>query len=496
MAANQKELVITKYYGINNTTAAVNLTYEATDIKNFLLKNLGKLTVRKGATLLGNDTGSYKQLGLTHWSVGDTDIQIKVENTVIQKLSTGTWSTMTGGTGLTAGLDMNFCFANGFLYGFNGTDGVRKIDNTEATEIATIPIGKWGVWWRNIMFIGGVTAYPNRVYVSGIGTPETFGANDWFDIEPGDGDFLTGGIALKDKVIFAKQRAVSYLVGSGTNTFAVYPITYDFGVCNYRSLITYGNDVWCIDMEGKVRSIIRNQYGLFNGADMSSEFLETTIESINTNALDGVCAGFDGSNLYFAVPSGASTTNDLVLVYNGDAPIPNGRSKWTTITGWHPSVFDNLNNVLYFGEGRADSKVYSNTGDTDNGAAIACEWLGPQLKLDSEGQKKRFTYLKWFAFPSGDYDVAVYASIDENIFSLMGNLNLSPASPLWGATGAVWGTGVWGVSGQVKETFHYSTSGRVLGSKVQHKLIYSSSNGQNEIGSHSIYYQVKRWRPE
>ena len=125
MAANQKELIVTKYYGMNNTTAAVNLTYEAVDIKNFVLKNLGKLTVRKGSTLLGNDTGAYKQLGLTHWVIGDTEVQIKVENTVIQKLATGTWSTMTGATGLTAGKDMNFCFATGYLYGFNGIDAVR-----------------------------------------------------------------------------------------------------------------------------------------------------------------------------------------------------------------------------------------------------------------------------------------------------------------------------------------------------------------------------------
>lgn len=495
MPANLKELAITKYYGLNNTTAPVNLGYEATTLQNFLIRELGKLTVRDGSTLVGNDTGALRQLGLTHWIDGATKVQIKVEGTVIQKLSSGTWSTMSGGTGLTTGLDMNFCAANGYLYGFNGTDDVRKINDTTVTTVAAMPIGTWAVWWRNILFVGGVAAYPNRVYFSAIGNPESFSVNDWFDIEPGDGDSLTGGIGLKDKILFAKSRAWYYLVGSGTNSFAVYPITYDFGACSYRSISNYGNDIWCVDMEGTVRSVLRNQYGLFNGADMSSEYLDETIARINLSELHNVCAGYKNGFLLFAVPVDSSTVNNLVLCYDGDAPVANGKSKWTTFTGWYPSVFDSFDSELYFAEGRDDGKVYSWSGNTDNGTAIACDWIGAQHELDSSGQKKRFMLLKWFGFPLGDYNATIKASIDEGLFGTLGSFNLAPSSPLWGAAGAVWGTGTWGVSGQVKDTFHYSTGGRVIGNKVQNELQYNSSNGPAEFGSHSIYYQVKRFRP-
>lgn len=494
MSALQKKLEITKYYGINNTTAAVNLQYEAVSIKNFLLKNLGKLTTRPGSTLVGNDTGAYKQLGLTHYVSGSTKVQIKVENTVIQKLASATWSNMSGGTGLTADKEMNFCFANGYLYGFNATDDVRKIDATTVTTVPAIPKGAWAIWWRNIMFVGGVLAYPNRIYTSVIGDPETFNANDWFDVEPGDGDVLTGGIGLKDKVMFSKSGAWYYLVGSGTNTFAIYPITYEFGSVNYRSIVSFGNDAWCVDVNGRVQSVIRNQYGLFNGADMSSEFLEDTTATINKAGLASACAYSFETYLMFAVPTGSSTVNDLVLVYNFNAPVPNGKSKWTTITGWTPSVFDDMNNILYFGEGNADGKVYSWTGNTDNGTAIACEWISPKYKFDNEGQKKRFMTSKWFAYPLGNYNVTIYSSIDEGVFQQLGLLNLTTNSPLWG-TPAVWGTGVWGVTGEVHDLFHYSDAGRIIGTKLQHKIIYLSSNGEAEIGSHIMYYQDKNWRP-
>ena len=496
MPKNLKELPITKYWGLNNTTAAVNLTYESTTLQNFLIRTLGKLTVRDGATLVGNDTGAYRQLGLTHYVVGATKKQIKVEDTLIQVLG-ATWATMAGAgaTGLTAGKPMNFVMANDYLYGFNATDAVRKINDTTVVTVAGIPVGAWAVWWRNILFVGGVPAYPNRVYFSGIGTPETFGVNDYFDIEPGDGDILTGGIGLKDKILFAKQRAWYYLVGSGTNTFAIYPITYDFGACTYRSIINFGNDIWCVDMEGTVRSVLRNPYGLFNGEDVSGNFLAGTIATINKAALDQVCAGTKNHFLLFAVPTGSSTYNDTILCYDDDAPVPNGKSKWSIFTGWSPSVFDSYDAQLYFGEGQADGKVYSWSGDTDNGTAIACDWVGAQLKMDDEGQKKRFMMVKWFGFPLGNYNATIKASLDEGLFGTLGTFNLSPTSPLWGAVGAVWGTGFWGVSGQVKDTFHYSTGGKVIGSKVQNELTYSSSNGAAKFGSHSIYYQVKKFRP-
>lgn len=488
----KKEFPVNKYYGLNTTMAPVNLGYEATVLENFLFRAVGKITVREGKTLIGNDTGSKKQLGLTHWINGSTKVQIKVEDTLIQSLSSGTWSTMTGGTGLTAGKEMNFCFANNFLYGFNGTDAVRKINDTTVATAGGIPVGKWGVWWRNYMFVGGVTAYPNRVYFSNVGTPETYSSNDWFDIEPGDGDFLTSGIGVKDKILFSKQGAWYYLVGGGTNTFSIYPITYDFGACSYRSVISFGNDIWCVNMEGNVMSVLRNEYGLFNGQNMSGGFIKGTIDTINKKNLESVCAGTKDSYLLFAVPTGASTTANLVLCYDNNAPVANGKSKWSTFTGWTPSVFDTYDEELYFGEAKDDGKVYSWSGDTDNGTAIACIWQGPQHKIDSLGQKKRFKLLKWFAFPLGDYEATISASLDEELFVELGKLNLAPSSGLWGAT--VWGTFTWGVAGQVKNQYHYSVAGKVIGTVIQHKLEYTSSHGPAEFGGHSIYYEDKHFR--
>lgn len=501
MAKNLREFKFTKYYGMNNTKSPIELgSFEAENIENWLIRYQGKLVRRNGLTLLGNDTGSNKVLGLTHYISGATKAQIRVVTTQLEVLSAGTWSAMSGAgaTGLTTGLDMNFCFANGYLYGFNGTDTVRKANNTTVTTVAGIPVGKFAVWFRNYMFVGGVAAYPNRIYFSNLGDPETFSADDYIDVEPGDGDELTGLISNSpDKLTITKKYSVHYLTGAGTNTFAVYVVTRDFGIASHRSLVPVGQDVWGINSEGRIVSIYRNQYGLLSGKDMSSEFIEETINGLNMSGLNKVCAATLDGYILFAVPVGASTYNNLVLVYDVDAPVPASMSKWVTFTGWSPSVFDVYSpagiDILYMGEGQADSKCYSWAGNTDNGTVITATWEGPEMEFESEGSLKRHRQIKIWGEALGNFDLSVYASLDNATYTDIGNLNLSATGGTWNTS--VWGSFLWGAIGSVTERLHFSTNGgAVKGFKAQLKFIYNANSGSPSILSHSIYYTPLRWR--
>lgn len=501
MAKNLREFPFKRYYGMNNTKSPIELgSFEASEIRNFLIRYTGKLVRRNGATLLGNDTGSNKVLGLGHYVSGSTKVQIRTINTSIEILSSGTWSTHSGAgaTGLTAGLDMNFCHANGYLYGFNGTDDVRKINNSTVTTVAAIPKGKWAVWFRNYLFVGGVTANPNRLYFSNLNDPETFDANDYIDVEPGDGDELTGAISsTADKLTITKKRSVHYLTGAGTNTFAVYPITRDFGIASYRSLVKVGSDAWGINLEGRVVSIYRNQYGLMGGKDMSSEYIEETINGLNMSGLDKSCAFTIDGYIGFAVPVGASTYNNLVMVYDLNAPVSSNYSRWVLFDGWSPSVFDVHSpsgvEVLYWGEMQADSKCYSWSGNTDNGTVITATWIGPEMEFESEGSIKRFRQIKTWAEALGNYNLAVYASVDNGQYTDLGDMNLSALGGTWGTS--VWGSFLWGAVGSVNERLRFSDNGgKVKGYKCQLKFIYNANSGSPSILGHSIYYSPLRWR--
>ena len=133
-----KEYKVAKYYGMNNSKDSTALvTGEAELIENFLVSIGSKLIRRDGLTLIGTDASTNAGLGLGHRIVASTKTQFKVETTTIKYLTGGAWSNMSGAgaTGLTTGLEMNFCSANDFVYGFNGTDDVRKLNATDAVTV-------------------------------------------------------------------------------------------------------------------------------------------------------------------------------------------------------------------------------------------------------------------------------------------------------------------------------------------------------------------------
>lgn len=495
---NLKEYKQDKFYGINDTTAALALSgFEARNIENWLIRFQGKLVRRMGITEVGTDAGTTGVNAISHWVSGSTNVQVKVIGKTIKSNSAGTWSNHGAAPTFTTAGTVNFCFANGYLYAFNGTDNPKKVGQTTSVDVATIPAGSWAVWYRNYLIVGGVTAYPNRVYISNLGDPETFTAEDWIDIEPGDGDSLTGGIvAGPDKVFFTKNNSVHYMTGAGTNTFAVYPLVKDFGIASHRSLVNVGADVWGVTGDGRVMSLLRNQYGLYSGQDMASDYLETTLKTINQQATSGVCSAAVDGYVLIAVPTGSSTTNDLVLVYDTLAPINSRYSKWVKFTGWDITCFDvntlSADSQLYMGDADTD-QVFVWSGNTDDGTVITATWEGPELELESVGSPKRYRQIKLTGYPLGDFNLAVYASIDNGTYTDLGDFNLSSSGGVWGTS--VWGAFLWGAVGIVKERLHFSNNaGKVYGYKAQIKLIYNANSDEPTLGTFSIYYSERRWR--
>jgi hypothetical protein len=488
-----REKPIKQYFGMNTSKSPNEINqYEAEEVTNFLIRDPSRLKRRKGLTLLKADAGEYRILGLSHIGRGSNKTHIRTVNTTIQKLGASSWDTLTDGTGLTANKDMNYVSIGSYLYGFNGTDAVRKISTTAVASVVGIPIGKFGCYWRNYLFTAGVAAYKNRLYFSDLGDVETFGANNYIDIEPDDKDEITGIIQLKDKIVITKHDSCHYLVGAGTDTFAIYPITYEFGIESHRSLASVGNDVWGISRDGTVRSIFRNQYGLLDGKDMSSNWLKGTTDSLNRSALEVSCGAIVDGNYVLAVPTGSSTYNDKVLVYDFYSPIAERYSKWVQFDGWTPSCFDVDGVDLFIGEAQAKSLVYRWIGDTDNGTDIEATWISPEHTMDSLGTRKRFRQLWVWTYPIGDYSGKAYYRLDKGSWTELGDLSFLSDGALWGE--GVWGTFIWGAIGEIKNKYHYGNSGNIVGRTIQIKFVYNDDTEPIEIGQYSIYFTDLRFR--
>lgn len=495
---NLKEYQQLKYYGMNDTTGPLVLNgYEGTLIENWLIRFQGKLTRRMGQTQLGADTGTTGVNNITHWVSGTTNIAIKAIGKTLKSLSGATWANHGAAPTFTTAGDINFCFAAGYLYAFNGNDSPKKVGQTTSADVATIPAGAWAVWFRNYMFVGGVASYPNRIYFSNLGDPETYTAADYIDIEPGDGDALTGGIVSgPDKIFFTKRHSVHYLTGAGTNTFSVYPLVKDFGIASFRSLVNVGGDVWGVTPGGEIMSLLKNQYGLYSGQDMASGYLNNTLSTLNQQVLNKSCASFINGYVFIAVATGASTSNNLVLVYDTEAPITSKYSKWVKFTGWDITCFDKNNYAteeeLFMGNADND-KVLKWSGNTDDGTVITATWVGAEQEFESVGSLKRFRQIKVAGFPLGNFNLAVYASIDNATYTDLGDFNLSNTGGVWNTS--VWGAFLWGAIGIIKKRFHFSdNNGKVNGYKCQLKFVYNANSDEPSVGTHSIYYTPRRFR--
>ena len=462
-----------------------------------------KITKRNGYALVANDLGSKPCLGLGALETGAGsktifsvfDDATSTNSDIYYWEGSGNWATITGATDLTAGKIGNFVQANNNTYYFNQTDTVRKIAGTTATSIAAIPLGLYGVWFHNFLFVSGVTANPSRLYWSDVGAPDTHsgGVSGNVDINPDDGEPITGLSSLKDELIIFKRSRVWSLTGFGTTTFTLADITErltGIGTLSHKSIINTGNDLLFISFLGQIphiKALSRTRFGTLVDGGIISDPIATTMNGLNKGALDKVAAIFDGRKAWIAVPNGASTFNNLVLVYD------TVDKSWTKHTGINASNWLSFGIgstiEIYFGEGNTDSKVYKlGTTKDDNSATIAFQYTTKKIRPSPE-KENTWIYLYVTADATGNYDVTVEYSLDGFTFTTLGTLNLLGIGATWGT--GVWGTMKWGSTDTVRERFAFPS---ITSQDIQLRFTNTTDDADISITEYELFFKTKGLR--
>lgn len=395
-----------------------------------------EIVKRKGYTIIGNDLGSAACQGIKGVRFADTTKRIYAvfNGTVYSRTDSGSanaWTSL-GGT-LHASDPVDIVVANNNVYFFDGTNTVVKVNSSNTlSTVSAIPIGKGAKWFHNSMYIFGVSGAPNDIRVSDLGDPETYtgGTSTTIPINPNDGDFVTGLGILKDELMVFKTQRIWAITGFGTATLDANDINErlsGFGTLAYRSIINIGNDLLYLGFLGDiphVRSLQRTRFGTIVDAGLISINIEGTMNGLNKAQLDKCAAIFDGRNAWFAVANGASSTNNLVVMYD---TITEG---WVRHTGINASCWDSFTIAntpqLYFGEASGDSKAYVlDTSTSDNGTAINFQLITRRYGGDLPEVKKKWKYFKIGAEEVGNYDLTVDYSKDGFTYDNLGTLNLS-----------------------------------------------------------------------
>jgi hypothetical protein len=293
------------------------------------------------------------------------------------------------------------------IYIANGTEPIRKLSGTTFSDpagmatqngkfLAVTPQSNRLVIARHSSTLGGVN--PSSVYFSNAGDAETFGANDWVDLDPGDGEAITGMIAWRDYIFVFKETKFWVYYGESTDdtggaVFNFRKIATGIGLAASKALAVGREGVYFLDRTGVYLTsggpptLVSDPLDpLFSGG-LSGFYQGSGVSqtSINKSAM----AWFN-ERLYVAVPTGASTTNDRVLVYDPRHgywllwDIPAAALNTFRIGDTPELVFAYATGLNYVGR-------HSSAYTTDDGAALVSRYRSGLYDLGSPGREQRVT---------------------------------------------------------------------------------------------------------
>jgi hypothetical protein len=190
---------------------------------NFHFDTIGKMTLRKGTTLLGNAL-SGDILGLYNFrdsGSGTNNQLIMVNSSNLYYLATTTWTAKR--SGLTSGSKARFSTLLDYVFMVNGTEATAIWDGNPSNNFVTTgnasgaPIGKYIENYRARMWIAGNSDYPDRVYYSStpsaVTTPvitwdTSVTTGQWIDISPSDGENITSLHRTKNALLVFKNNHI------------------------------------------------------------------------------------------------------------------------------------------------------------------------------------------------------------------------------------------------------------------------------------------------
>jgi hypothetical protein len=224
-------------------------------------------------------------------------------------------------------------------------DTPKSWDQTTAQDLAgSPPRFSFCVAHKNRAWAAGNYSAPSRLYYSANTDPEDWvGAGSGsIDIDPSDGDMITGLVSHKDELIVFKgpnKGSIHRITGSsptGSDAFARKNFVKGLGACWHNAIFSFADDIGFVSQYGSVHSLSSTAaYGDFFEASLSRPINIGWIrEHLNYNRLRNIWTATDPISglVYITASWDASSTNNKVLVmdYRG---APNN-IRWSKINSY------------------------------------------------------------------------------------------------------------------------------------------------------------------
>lgn len=349
---------------------------QARDLLNVQSTKTGAIVKRNGNTTFASPANALNSLFALEETA--TPYLIGAHTTKLVKITTG--GTVTDlKTGLTTGLRWSFAqmpavAAQGPLFGMNGTDTPQQWDGSAGTSgswtavSGSLPNGTMCLQHMNRLFVAGVAANPSRLYWSALGDPTAWPAANVLDLDPNDGESITG-LGLVGPYLVAFKRHKTFLV-TDSNTGANRRISDSVGCASPRSIATGPGGMFFLSDERGVYE--------FDGRKLTplSDDIQPNIDAIVTNQKQNATGYFYQGHYYLSICNSGSTNNQTL---DWDSTL---NSWWlhsfasNQFAQWHPPVTTPGLYSAQPGAAIVDQCLVPNTF-TDNAAAMTWVWRGP-----------------------------------------------------------------------------------------------------------------------
>jgi hypothetical protein len=139
-----------------------------------------------------------------------------------------------------------------------------------------------------------------------------------FRFNAGKSDFNVGMLSFSDdKLVVFNRNSIHIVVGNGDlSGFQSQLLTDEVGLTARNSVIQVGNQIIFLSDNGVYGLSFVDLYNLRGNEVPLSESIQKTIDTINKAHVDKASAVYFDNKYYLAVPTGTSTFNNTLLIYN------------------------------------------------------------------------------------------------------------------------------------------------------------------------------------
>lgn len=215
------------------------------------------------------------------------------------------------------------------VYIANGTDQVRKLSGTAFSTPAGLSgeTGRFLAMWDNRLVIareGGTTAgnNPSSVRFSDPADPENFTADVFEDLDPGDGEQITGMVTFRELLIVFKETKFYVFDSAGVDADGEFDPSYrrvdnSIGLAASKAVVSARDGVYFLHRNGVYRTTgsdpvpVSGALDPFFSGEPSVYFRS---DPINRSAITSCAMGFHQERVFLACPTGSSSTNNRTWV--------------------------------------------------------------------------------------------------------------------------------------------------------------------------------------